>query len=119
MPSPDPRQGEIWWVELDPIRGSELAKTRPAVVFSGDRFHFSPIRLIVPMTTWQPRFAVQGNKYRVEMSIRNGLTVDSAADIQQIRSVSIDRFRTRLGLLEPETMEILRGLLAALVAGPP
>jgi mRNA interferase MazF len=30
------RRGEVWWVDLDPTRGSEIRKTRPAVVLSVD-----------------------------------------------------------------------------------
>jgi mRNA interferase MazF len=31
-----PRRGEVWWVRLDPAIGSEIAKTRPCVIISGD-----------------------------------------------------------------------------------
>ena len=30
------RRGEIWWVDLDPTRGGEISKRRPAVVLSAD-----------------------------------------------------------------------------------
>jgi len=32
MDEVDPARGEVWWVDLDPTRGSETCKTRPAVV---------------------------------------------------------------------------------------
>jgi mRNA interferase MazF len=35
-PSITVRRGEVWWVDLDPTRGSEIQKTRPAVVISAD-----------------------------------------------------------------------------------
>ena len=31
-----PRRGEIWWVALDPVVGSKIAKTRPALIISND-----------------------------------------------------------------------------------
>lgn len=31
-----PRRGEVYWVNLDPTVGSEIAKTRPAVIISND-----------------------------------------------------------------------------------
>ena len=34
----NPKRGEIWLVELDPTRGQEIKKTRPAVVISSDFF---------------------------------------------------------------------------------
>lgn len=30
------RRGEVWWVDLNPIRGSEIRKTRPAVILTLD-----------------------------------------------------------------------------------
>ena len=29
-------RGEVWWVEFDPAVGSEIRKTRPAVIVSND-----------------------------------------------------------------------------------
>lgn len=34
----NPRRGEIWLVQLDPTRGQEIQKTRPAVVISSEIF---------------------------------------------------------------------------------
>jgi mRNA interferase MazF len=31
-----PRRGEVWWVRLNPVAGSEIGKTRPCVVVSTD-----------------------------------------------------------------------------------
>jgi len=33
-----PKRGEIWLVQLDPTRGQEIQKTRPAVVISSELF---------------------------------------------------------------------------------
>ena len=30
------RRGEVWWAALDPVRGGEIGKTRPAVIISND-----------------------------------------------------------------------------------
>lgn len=30
------KRGEVWWVEFDPSVGSEIRKTRPAVIISND-----------------------------------------------------------------------------------
>jgi mRNA interferase MazF len=29
-----PKRGEIWWVDLEPAKGDEINKTRPAIVLS-------------------------------------------------------------------------------------
>lgn len=32
-------RGEVWWVEFDPAVGSEIRKTRPAVIVSNDTYN--------------------------------------------------------------------------------
>lgn len=95
-----PRRAEIWLVKLDPTVGAEIQKTRPAVVVSSDRLQNLPIRLIVPFTSWQPRFTTHTNKVAVRASTANGLNRDSAADVLQLRSAALDRFEAKLGALD-------------------
>ena len=59
----NPRRGEVWDVDFDPTVGSEIQKTRPAVVISSDDMGRLPIRLVAPITGWQDRF--KGNIWRV------------------------------------------------------
>ena len=41
-----PRRGDIWLVNLDPTVGSEIQKTRPAVVVSSDAVGRLPVKLV-------------------------------------------------------------------------
>ena len=52
----NPKRGEVWLVQLDPTRGQEIQKTRPAVVISSEMFSSIPMRIIIPVATWQPKF---------------------------------------------------------------
>ena len=46
------RRGEVWWVEFDPSVGSEIRKTRPAVIISNDAANRHLARVVVvPMTS--------------------------------------------------------------------
>jgi mRNA interferase MazF len=46
------KRGEVWWVEIDPSIGSEIRKTRPAVIVSNDAANRHLARVIViPMTS--------------------------------------------------------------------
>ena len=47
-----PRRGDIYWVALDPVLGSEIRKTRPAVVISNDSCNAHGARVVVlPITS--------------------------------------------------------------------
>lgn len=107
----DPKRGEIWLVEMDPARGSELQKTRPAIVLSADTIRSLAVRVIVPVTGWQEPFRLSPWKIKIEPDSRNGLEKPSAADALQVRCVSVDRFLEKRGTL-PITLvdEIVDGV---------
>ena len=100
----DPRRGEIWLVDLEPTRGSELQKIRPMVVLSSDTIRLLTVRVAVPLTGWQPHFTSTPWKIRIEPDAQNKLAKTSAADSLQIRCLSLDRFSKRLGLLPNSTI---------------
>jgi len=46
------RRGEVYWVNLDPTVGSEIKKTRPAVIISPEDMNQALPRVIIaPLTT--------------------------------------------------------------------
>lgn len=47
------KQGEIWLINLDPSVGSEMRKTRPAVIVNDDNLGKLPLKVIVPVTDWK------------------------------------------------------------------
>lgn len=100
----DPRRGEVWRVDLEPTRGAEMQKTRPAVGLSSDRLGRLPLRLIVPLTGWNGGYTHLAWMVRVDPSLANGLTKPSAADAFQTRGASLERFGDRLGVLSEEPL---------------
>jgi mRNA interferase MazF len=88
-----PRQGEVWWVALDPVVGSEIAKTRPALIVSVDEINRAPARLciVAPITTTPRESAVRIELPRSEGSARVGYV-----EPYQIRTVSHDRLSSRI-----------------------
>lgn len=105
MPPVDPKRGEIWMVDLEPMRGSELQKIRPVVVLSSNAIRSLTVRIAVPLTGWQEQFAATPWKVRVEPNAQNKLSKTSAADSLQVRCLSLERFSKRLGLLPKSLLE--------------
>ena len=93
------QRGEIWLVNLDPAIGSEIRKTRPAVIVSSDLVGILPVKVIVPFTGWKDRYGQAPWMVRIDPDERNGLSKSSAADALQIRSVSQQRLVQKLGIL--------------------
>ena len=114
----NPRRGEVWLVNLDPTLGSEIRKTRPAVVISSDAVGRLPIKLVAPITEWNLRFAPNVWHVHLEPDGANGLSKASAIDVLQVRGVDTVRFVHKLGELTAEQMEEIILAMAAVIEFP-
>ncbi|MEQ7155639.1 type II toxin-antitoxin system PemK/MazF family toxin [Brevundimonas aurifodinae] len=93
-----PRRGDVWWVDFDPSVGTEVQKTRPAVVVSNDRANSALNRFqVVPLTTNLKKFYA-GNAH-VTISGRQ-----SRAMADQLFTAARERFGRRLGRLSGDDM---------------
>ncbi len=104
------RRGDVRLTDLEPVRGSEADKRRPAVIVSNDRANETADRLGRGVVTVVP---VTGNIARVfpfqtllpaEVT---GLRVDSKAQAEQVRSVTVERVGPLLGRVPPAVMREL------------
>lgn len=109
--SVDPRRGEIWLVDLDPTRGSEIQKTRPVVVVSSDAMNMLPVRMVAPVTTYQPKHAKRIWAVPVDATAATGLEAKSTVMPEQTRCVAIERFVRLMGVLPPYAVEELDAAL--------
>ncbi len=92
------RRGELWWVDFDPALGSEIKKTRPAVIISNDAANTHLSRCIVlPVTSNVSR------QYPGEALIAVGGR-EGKAMADQITAAAKSRFKNRIGMLSPEDM---------------
>jgi mRNA interferase MazF len=91
-------RGDVFLVDLDPTRGTEIKKTRPCVVVSPDELN-AHLRtaIVAPMTT-----AGQPYPFRVVCRFQRK---DGQIVLDQLRTVDRERLVRRLGRLEPATMD--------------
>lgn len=95
-------RGEVRLVDLDPVRGSEASKRRPAVLVSNDHANAAAARTgcgvvtVVPLTSSTERVLA----FQVLLPAEEtGLHRDSKAQAEQVRSVAVERVGPALGRL--------------------
>ena len=100
------KQGEIWYANLNPIKGSEQAGHRPVVIVSGNMLNtYLNIVIAMPLTTkvknYKGNIVLQPNK-------RNGLSQASEVLVFHIRSLSQDRLEKKLGVITAAELTVLK-----------
>jgi mRNA interferase MazF len=98
------RRGEVYLIDLDPTRGSEIQKTRPCVVVSPDELnaHLRTV-IVAPLTTG-------GKAYPFRVACRFANKSGHIAT-DQLRTVDRERLVRRLGQLSAPTLGQLLGVL--------
>ena len=95
-------QGEVWLVNLNPTIGSEINKTRPALIINDNKLGRLPLKVIVPITGWKEQYSVAPWMIKIEPDQKNGLKKTSSIDCFQIRSVSQERLLEKIGEIQPD-----------------
>ena len=105
-----PLRGEIWQVVLDPIVGSEIGKSRPAVVISNNRSNeFSSTITVLPITS--KTLSVYPFEVLLEKE-ESSLPVDSKIKCNQVRTLDKSRLSRIIGQLSPDKIkEVEQALL--------
>jgi mRNA interferase MazF len=105
-----PDVGDIVWVDLDPVKGTEQAGRRPALVLSDAIYHDASRRAVIcPITT-----AARPWPFNVQLPF--GLATKGVVLVDQIRT--IDRPTRMFDTIErapPAFLAEVRGKLAALL----
>jgi mRNA interferase MazF len=112
---PHPKRGEVWWVKPGKTAGAELQKKRPYVVISADAMGNVPVKIVVPLKTWQDKFAPWAWVVRIEPTQANGLKRVEAADVMQVKSFDTGKFLDRQGRLSAAEMDDITAALAIVV----
>ena len=110
------KQGEIWLIDLEPTVGAEIRKTRPGIIVNDDELGKLPLKIIVPLTDWKEHYDDASWMVKIEVDSFNRLTKTSAADCFQIRSLSQNRFKRKLGNVTHTQMMLIQDALASVLS---
>ncbi len=113
--SAQPVRGEVWRIRFDPSQGAEMGKTRPAVVVNPPSVGRLPLRIVVPVTGWNTKYATVPWLVYLKATKRNGLDKESAADCFQVKSVALARFVSKLGEVRADEIEEISAAIALCV----
>lgn len=106
------KRGEVWWVEFDPSIGSEIRKTRPAVIVSNDAANRNLARVIVmPMTSNVSR-VYPGEAIVVVKGQQSKVMAD------QIMTADKARLKTQIGTLSKAEMVAVDDVIRVQLALP-
>jgi len=101
------KQFDVYWVELDPAKGSEIKKTRPCIVISPDETNEAlKTVMVVPLTS-----TVIDWPFRVTIK---SLPKKSSAACDQLRTISKQRLRRKAGALTKSECHAVLGVMQAI-----
>jgi len=101
-------RGDIFWADLNPVRGNEQAGNRPVLIISEDVFNERSGTVIALAITSQPQKA--GFPLTFKLTKRD-LPKESWVKISQVRTLSVERLSNRISHVTASELEqIIEGL---------
>lgn len=100
------KQHEIWYADLNPVKGSEQKGFRPVVIVSGDVVN-THLQIVIacPLTSKIKNY--KGNLV-LQPTKQNGLQKPSEVMVFHIRSIAKDRLVQRIGSITAGELETLK-----------
>ena len=101
------RRGDVIWVDLEPRRGSEAGKRRPAIVVSNDGANRTAEQLGRGVVTVVPVTSRTATVYPFQVLLPAkscGLPKASKAQAEQIRSIAVQRIDDVVGRVPPSLL---------------
>lgn len=92
------KRGEIWWVNLNPVLGSETGKERPCLILQNDVGNKNGATTVVaPLLPGTKTYPYVVN---ISPTAQNKLKGDRYVNLSQMRAVDARRIKNRQGILE-------------------
>ena len=95
------KRNEIYYADLNPVRGSEQGGIRPVLIVQNDMGNkHSPTTIVAAITSRQTKAKLPTH---VDIQV-DGLTKDSIVLLEQIRTIDKNRLTEFVGRIDKETM---------------
>lgn len=104
------RRGQVWLVDLEPVRGSEASKVRPCVIVSNDGSNAAAARAGEGVVTVAPVTSNVASVWPFQVLVAaadSPLDRDSKIQAEQVRAIAPGRMVRQLGTLGSATMRQL------------
>jgi mRNA interferase MazF len=99
------KRGEIWWVDLKPVVGSEVDKERPCLILQNDIGNQNgATTIIAPLL---PGIKTYPFVVNIIPTLENGLSGDRHINLSQIRAIDARRIKNKQGVLEDTYWEAI------------
>jgi mRNA interferase MazF len=113
---PTPVRGDIFEARLDPTEGSEQAGIRPVIIVSRNSINaHSPVVVVVPTTDADNPKRIYPSHCFLAKGL-GGLTKDSVAKTEQIRTIQKERFIAYYGRLDQDAMRSIDTMIKTTLA---
>jgi len=106
-------KGDIYLVNFDPSKGGEIGKLRPAIIMSSEEENaMLSTAIVIPLST-----VIEDNAlpYRYPITKREKLKKRSDACIYEIRALSKDRVKEKLGQITPNELKTIQKALCEIL----
>ncbi len=100
-----PKRGDIYWVSFDPSQGTEIQKTRPAIVLSNDMLNKNLNRIIVAPITSNTKHVFDFDCAVIVEKKKGKIMLD------QLRAVDKSRLKNYIESIEAKTLKTLEDAL--------
>ena len=107
------KQGDIFWADLEPTIGQEQQGTRPVVIISGNALNRQlKIRIVCPLSS-----QIKNLKGCVILKKDKINNLDTTSEVLsfQVRALSSERLRNKMGEITSEQLEMIKKGLAEIL----
>ncbi len=103
------KRGDIFFADLGNTIGSEQSGIRPVIVVQNDKGNkYSPTVIVAPLTSKKKKLA---QPTHVEINGQFGLNGNSVVQLEQLRTIDLDRFVDYVGRADKNTMSLIDAAL--------